>query len=145
MATRNIYTDSGVVTGDDGAARASSVVMRDANGDTIARRTNQTRLITAGVTAGVTAKTTGYTATADDFAIDVDATGGAVTITLPAVASSAGVMLHIRRVQSGGSNVTIQAAGAELINGANTVTLSSQYASRLIRCTGTDWAVIASV
>lgn len=92
----------------------------------------------------VRTETAAYTANTLDFLILADATAGAFTVTLPPAADAKGKLLFIQRT-SASNNVTIDADGSETINGSATVTLSSQYASRLLISTGSAWAVLASV
>lgn len=76
------------------------------------------------------AKTTGYTVVvADDSkVIPVDATGGAVTITLPANAGIYdGFYVLVVKVDSSSNAVTVDGSGSDPINGALTQVLSTQY------------------
>lgn len=86
--------------------------------------------------------TTTHTAASEDgILVDDDTAGGAVTITLPLSASSDGVKYHIKKLGTTG-NVTIDANGAETIDGATTKVLSAQYASVTIVCDGTSWHIL---
>lgn len=70
-----------------------------------------------------------------------------ITATLPAVGSddaSAGRVCTIMKVDAGAGSVTIDANSSETINGATTVSLSSQYAYRTLISNGTEWFVIGS-
>lgn len=72
----------------------------------------------------------------------VDATAGAVTVTLPAVAGtdpSAGRAVTVIKSDSSANAVTIDADGAETINGAATLVLASQYDRARIASDGTEW------
>lgn len=89
------------------------------------------------------AKTAAYTATASDDVILCDASGGAFSVTLPAVASSAGKVFTIKNVGASGT-VTIDGNASETIDGATTVAMATQYNFRTIICDGTEWHVIAS-
>lgn len=89
----------------------------------------------------VTAITADYTATVDDGVINADATAATVTVTLPSAATASGQSITVRRVNGSGSNVVIDGAGSETINGATTKTLSSQYDSAVLTSNGTSWAV----
>jgi hypothetical protein len=98
------------------------------------------------------AKTTSFTAWTDDTAghpIDVylcASAGGNVTVTLPAVASgdaNIGRVVTIFKVDAA-NDVIIDANASETINGATTVTMSSQYNYRTIFSNGTEWFVISS-
>jgi hypothetical protein len=96
----------------------------------------------AGVIGGTVTKTSAYTATASDFTIRVDASGGAVTITLPAAASHTGRLYRIKKVDGSANAVTIDGNAAETIDGAATQSTTTQYASFTIQSNGTNWDII---
>jgi len=77
--------------------------------------------------------TSNYTATTDDGCIIVDATGGAVTVTLPP-ATQKGLQLSIAKADSSINTVTMSRAGSDTIKGLLTFVTSLQY---------TTWSVIA--
>lgn len=68
-----------------------------------------------------------YTVKWSDDLVLVDATAGAVTITLPPVASSLGQRVVIKKIDSSVNAVTVDGSGSEEIDGATTVTLDAQY------------------
>ena len=83
-------------------------------------------------------KTAAYTATlADDF-ITVDTSSGSVTVTLPAVATTTGHEYNIVKITAA-NTLTVDAAGAELINGATTITTTTQWATIRLVSNGTYW------
>lgn len=73
--------------------------------------------------------------------VDCDASGGAITITLPAVATSAGFHYEIKKTDISGNAVTIDGNGSETIDGQTTRVLSTQYANLTISCNGTTWSI----
>jgi hypothetical protein len=85
--------------------------------------------------------TSDYTAKAGDFTILADATGGAITITLPAPDQVQWLYLNIKRMNSGANAVIIDGT----IDGAATTTLASQYKSVTIQSDGTTWNKMGSV
>lgn len=94
----------------------------------------------------VLAKTAAYTiVVADDGKlVDADATSAAFTVTLPTVASAGdGFIIIVKKTDSSVNAVTIDGAGAETIDGATTLVLSSQYDSAALRCDGTEWHVVS--
>lgn len=97
-----------------------------------------------GLTLGYVAKTADYTATGNDYTITVDASGAARTITLPAAASHTARIYVIKKIDSSGNTVTIDANASETIDGATTVVLSTQYAGKVIQCDGSNWHIIGS-
>lgn len=98
--------------------------------------------VVGNLVAVVTAVDADYTATVNDGLINVDATDAEVTVTLPAAASAVGQTITVRRVNGSGSNVVIDGAGSETINGSATKTLSSQYDSAELSSNGTSWDVL---
>lgn len=79
-----------------------------------------------------------YTVAAGDELIRVDATAGAVTVNLPAVADSANRLIWVEAVNVT-STVTLDGNASEEINGATTKTIGT--AGRLVTlfCDGTKW------
>lgn len=98
---------------------------------------------TAGEVLSIVGKTANYTATATDHTILVDATAGVVTITLPAAAASVGREYAIKKIDASANAVTIDGNGAELIDGAATQSLATQWKSMIIQCNGTAWFILA--
>lgn len=80
-----------------------------------------------------------YNATTGDYMILCDATGGAITVNLPAVSGANEVILVIKKIDSSGNAVTIDGSGSETIDGATTQSLSSQWSTMGILCTGSAW------
>lgn len=72
----------------------------------------------------------------------VNATGGAVTVTLPAAAISTGRMMIVKKTDASGNAVTIDGSGAETIDGAATKSLPTQYSALTMVCDGTGWHII---
>lgn len=75
----------------------------------------------------------------------VDATAGAVTVNLPAAASSSGYSVTVKKTDSSVNAVTLDGDTTETIDGATTYALSAQYDSVSIRCDGTEWFIVATV
>lgn len=88
-----------------------------------------------GLFSPTAVKTAAYTASPGDY-VPVDATGGAVTVTLPAAPPDQ-VMVTVRMVrQAGGNAVTVAAGGADVFNaagGAATLTLASLYQGVIVQ------------
>lgn len=92
----------------------------------------------------ILSKSGAYTATITDDIIKGDTSGGAFTITLPAVATATGKILTFIRTGAGVNALTIDGNGAETIDGAATnATMDAQYDSLTILCDGTEWFIIA--
>lgn len=92
--------------------------------------------------SNIVAKTGAYTATSSDFTIACDATTAAFSVTLPAAASSTRRIYNIKKTDASANAVTIQANGAELIDGANTKVISTQNTNVQIQCDGTGWKIL---
>jgi hypothetical protein len=68
----------------------------------------------------------------------------AFSATLPTAASMNGVKLTFIKVDAAAEILTIQAAGAETINGANTYTvINAQYERVVIQSNGTAWFIVS--
>jgi len=97
-----------------------------------------------GLFPAIVTKTGDYTALVTDHTIIVDASGGAVTITLPTAAASFetsnGLILNIKSKDSA-NVVTIDGAGSETIDGSTTMTLAT-HESITIQSDGTEWWII---
>ena len=76
----------------------------------------------------------------DGKLITADATSGAFIITLPAAATAAnGYEVTVQKIDSSTNIVTVDASGAETINGVADLDLPDQYAAATFRCDGTEW------
>jgi hypothetical protein len=75
------------------------------------------------------------------YAVDVDATAGATTVTLPTAASISGREYLIRKLDASANNVTIVPNGVETINGAASYVIADQYETIGLMATsaGTSW------
>lgn len=98
--------------GDLSADRTLSIAVGTTTGTVAAG--DDSRIVNAATRLTVTAvKTTNYTAAANEF-VQVDATSGAIVVTLPA-ASVAGQTVVVKRTEFGGNSVTVQRAGSDTI------------------------------
>lgn len=87
------------------------------------------------------AKTSSYSATLSDYIILVDATSGAVTITLPAASTATHKVMIIKKTDAV-NDVTVDGSGSETIDGALTWTLSVPRSAITVACDGTAWHVL---
>lgn len=71
----------------------------------------------------------------------VNASGGNVTITLPAVATG-NYEFRIKKIDSSINTVTVDGNGGELIDGALTQVISNQYVTLTIINSTTAWWII---
>ena len=77
-----------------------------------------------------------------DWTIRGDCTAGAISMTLPAVATSAKRTVQFKKIDASANTLTIQASGAELIDGINTKVIATQYTSVTLHCNGTSWDIV---
>lgn len=112
--------------------------------DVLTRADGDGRYIIGGgaVSANIRQVTSSPTLAADDHTLLCDATGGAITVALPSAASSAKRILTIKKVDAGINAVTIDPNGAELIDGAASLSLLTQWQAIMIQCDGAAWFVI---
>ncbi len=79
--------------------------------------------------------------TAQDEIVYVDASGGAVTITLPDVRRFWGYEFRVKKLDASVNAVTLDGDGA-LIDGAATYPLAAQYEVVRVASDGTNWWVV---
>jgi hypothetical protein len=72
----------------------------------------------------------------------IDASGGNATVNLPAAAGATDRIYYIKKIDSSANTVTIDANGAETIDGATTQTLLTQYDALQIVSDGTQWFIL---
>lgn len=77
-----------------------------------------------------------------DYLILANATSGAITVTLPAAASSEGRVLVVKKTDASGNAVTLDGTGSETIDGATTQALAAQYDALTVVCDGAGWAIV---
>jgi hypothetical protein len=86
-----------------------------------------------------------YTALVSDQIIYADASAGNVTINLPTALSAAGSVFTIKKIDSSVNTITIDANGAQTIDGALTQVIALQWASLQIHSNAATWFIIAKV
>ena len=86
--------------------------------------------------------TAAYSMDPTDDLVLADATGGAFTVTLPAVTNAQRKLYHVKRTNAGVNNVTVDGFGAETIDGALTFVLGAQYDSITVLHNGTAWWIV---
>ncbi len=99
------------------------------------------------IPVALAAKTTAYTVVAADenSLIQVDASSGALTATLPAISGvDDGWTVSIMKSDSSANAVTIDGNGAETINGSATSILSNQYDIETVIRDGSEWKILSS-
>lgn len=73
-----------------------------------------------------------------------DATGGAITVTLPDAVRAVDHVIVVKKIDASANAVTIDGAGADTVDGAATVAISTQYHFRMMISDGSNWHVIGS-
>lgn len=101
-----------------------------------------TSITALGGLLAVTTKTADYTAVSTDSVILVDATGGAVTITLPTAVGISGKAFYIKRLNAGANTVTVDANAAETVDDGLTAVLTVQYEAITIVSDNVEWWIV---
>jgi hypothetical protein len=95
----------------------------------------------AGITLNRKSVVTDYTASINDCFIEVDATSGNIIITLPTAVGNDGRILFVKKIDSSSNTVTVKGNGSQLIDGSNTIVLSTQYASCEVFSNNVGWDI----
>ena len=74
----------------------------------------------------------------------VDASLGSVVLDLPAASGANRSIYWVKLTSSGANTVTLDPAAAELIDGAATLVLSSQFTAVRIICDGVEWHILGT-
>lgn len=83
--------------------------------------------------------TTNYSMIWADETILADASGGAITITLPDPTSYPNYEVMIKKIDSSANAVTVSPHGTETIDGASSMTLANQNDAVRLRSDGSNW------
>ena len=89
----------------------------------------------------VATKTANYTLTTSDEVILADATGGALTLTLPTAVGNTN-LYTIKKIDSSSNTATITTSSAQTIDGGGTAVVKVQYASVNLVSNGSNWYII---
>ena len=103
-----------------------------------------TLTVTGGVVHAMTAaKTSAYEATASDYVVAVNTSGGAVTITLPENAAAGTTYIVKDTAGSAASNaVTVSRKTADTIDGQTSVSITSNYGAITVVSNGSNWFIV---
>lgn len=99
-------------------------------------------IINGGLSWNIRTITSNATADPNDGTILVDASGGNVTVTLPAAASFPGRILVVKKIDSSGNSVTIDGNASETIDGSLTKSTSTQWTTYMVQSNGTSIFII---
>lgn len=97
----------------------------------------------AGGPIAISTKTGNYTVLLTDCFLKADCsvTPQNITFTLPSASSAAGRIFYFKKIDSTSMLMTLQANGAELIDGSNTKSTSTQNVAFSIISDGTTWSL----
>lgn len=95
----------------------------------------------AGGPVAISTKTSNYTVLLTDCALKANAVGGAITFTLPAASTASGRIFYFKKIDASANLMTIQAFGAELIDGFNTKSTSTPNVAFTLFCDGSTWSL----
>lgn len=90
----------------------------------------------------ISVKNSNYTVLLTDKVLLGDATSASFTFTLPTAASANGLVFYFKKIDSSVNTVTVKGNGIEIIDGSNTLVISSQYVAVTVVSDGTQWWVI---
>lgn len=96
-------------------------------------------------TIPVVVKTVDYTAVKSDGVILVDASAGAVTITLPDATASDTYFLEVKKIDSSANAVTVNRAGTDTIDGLTSWVLSDQYDFIHLQSGNNTWNILEAL
>lgn len=103
---------------------------------------SQDNLVAQVVAPTVLSKTASYavvTTDGDDVLVLVDATAGAITISLYTAVGASGKRVGVKKIDSSINAVTIDPSGTQTIDGSTTLTLTQQYDTALLESDSTNW------
>lgn len=142
-----IYDDASGATGD--------LYYRDSSGNFVrlpAGATGKTLRVSGGLPAwsdadaspsvATTTKIANYTISGTDVVIFADAASGNVTITLPLASSFSGYNFYVKRIDSSANSCTVGRSGSDLIDGATSFSLDTQYFAIRAVSNGSNWYII---
>jgi hypothetical protein len=89
----------------------------------------------------VTTTSASYNVLSTDTTILCDTSSNAITVNLPAAASSSGRVIIVNLIDAT-NTATVDGNGSETINGATTQVLTNQYDSITMQCDGAAWYII---
>lgn len=90
----------------------------------------------------VTSVTASQTLTPDYDVLLVDATGGAVTLTLPPAADATGHIIYAKKIDASANAMTLDGSGSETIDGAATKATTTQWVAYTIISNGEAWFIL---
>lgn len=129
-----VGASGGVAIGTDHTGAAATTSTQD---EIALGTANHTVHFFGGLKGTVVTKIANYAMAATDFTVLAN---GAITITLPA--PTAGAVYVVKNISS--STVTVAQHASETIDGAASISMTSQYESVLLTSDGTNWFVLSA-
>jgi len=139
----NVGIGTGLIYRDKTGINLNLRTLKQGAGVTITTAGDEVTIAKAAGTTAVfsTVIATPYAVSASDDVVLVNV-GIPSTINLPQAALSVGKILMIKKIDAGGVLVTIDAFGAETIDGSTTLTTTVQNESFTLGCNGTSWYIL---
>jgi len=140
----NTYEWTLTSTINGGDIRYTNLADATADKDALNRQTGDARYLRSGVALDLPIETITAATTLDDthYTVLCDATAAAFTVTLPAASGATGRIYNIKKIDSGANAVTVDADGAETIDGDLTAIIGIQYTNIKIQCDGSNWYIL---
>ncbi len=136
-----------VLDTNSGSSSGAITITDGANGDITIQPNGTGQVLLYAPTWTVTSKAAGTTLTVAEGGVILANTGIAgITLVLPAAATSSGLWYTFKKTNADATALTIDANGAELIDGAAThTTCDAQYDTITIVCDGTGWHIVSKI
>lgn len=134
MPTTTALTKAGGTLNADTAATAGTVAQRDAGGNLSA-----VGLFGTTVNLASGSYSANHSATELETFINMNATGGVVTATLPPAAAVPGQVIVVKKIDGSANVVTVAAQAGEAIDGVSSKNVTSQYAVIRVWSDGATW------
>ena len=122
------------------------IVIKDSDGNTIGTYDGMSYSVLSTATSlndvqSITNGDSPFTITTSMHTIQCNATGGAITVTLPTAVGISGQQFYIKKTDSGANAVTVATNGAQTIDGAGSFSLASQFDWLVIESDGSNWSI----
>lgn len=145
-----VEADVTTLAGGSVAAKANQSALTTTNANVTALQTTVTDLqadladaSAANGTFQITSTTSSTTLPDARRVALVDASGGAVTITLPLLAGSVGHLVLVKKIETSANAVTVQGNGADLIDGAASYGIAGGSRGAVTLFAGTaEWRIV---
>lgn len=89
----------------------------------------------------ITSADSPYTAGSEEV-VQIDASGGNVTVDLPDASTNNRVILQFKRIDNSNNTVTINAISGQTIDGEGSKDIKYQWSNMVIRSDGTNWFIL---